>query len=78
MNYRVEEIESRLRAGEDSGWEFKQLEFAGDRPKRLTRGDWADEIAAFANAAGGVVLADHAFAPERQRTRRTDGMGKEI
>ena len=57
MNYHVEEIESRLRSGEDSGWEFKQVEFAGDRPNRPTRGDWADEIAAFANAAGGVVLA---------------------
>ena len=57
MNYRVKEIESRLRSGEDSGWEFKQVEFAGDRPKRPTRGDWAEEIAAFANAAGGVVLA---------------------
>ena len=57
MNFRVEEIESRLRSGEDSGWEFKQVEFAGDRPKRPTRSDWADAIAAFANAAGGVVLA---------------------
>ena len=57
MNYSVEDIESRLRSGEDSGWEFKQVEFAGDRPRRPTRGDWADEIAAFANAAGGVVLA---------------------
>ena len=57
MSYRVEEIESRLRSGEDSGWEFKQVEFAGDRPKRPTRSDWADAIAAFANAAGGVVLA---------------------
>ena len=57
MKYNVEEIESRLRAGENSGWEFKQVEFAGDRPKRPTCNDWADEIAAFANAAGGVVLA---------------------
>ena len=57
MNYRVEEIESRLRSGEDSGWEFKQVEFDGDRPKQPTRNGWADEIAAFANAAGGVVLA---------------------
>ena len=57
MNYRVEDIESKLRSGEDSGWEFKQVEFAGDRPKRPTRSNWADEIAAFANAAGGVVLA---------------------
>ena len=57
MSYRVEDIESRLRSGEDSGWEFKRVEFAGDRPKRPTRDDWADAIAAFANAAGGVVLA---------------------
>ena len=57
MNYSVEDIESRLRSGEDSGWEFKRVEFAGNAPKRPTRGDWAAEIAAFANAAGGVVLA---------------------
>ena len=57
MNYRAEAIESRLRSGEDSSWEFKQVEFAGNRPKRPTRGDWPDEIAAFADAVGGVVLA---------------------
>lgn len=57
MNYRDEEIESHLRAGEDSRWEFKQVEFAGDVPKQPARDDWADEIAAFANAVGGVVLA---------------------
>ena len=78
MNYRVEEIESRVRSGEDSGWEFKQVEFAGERPKRPTRGDWADEITVFANAAGGVALANHAFAPGRRRIRHTDGMGKEM
>ena len=78
MNHRVGEIESRLRSGEDSRWEFKQVEFAGDRPRRPTRGDWDDEIAAFASAAGGVVPADRAFALERQRMKRTDGMGKEI
>ena len=57
MNYRIEDIESKLRSGEDSSWEFKQVEFAGSRPKQPTCSDWADEIAAFANAAGGVVLA---------------------
>ena len=57
MSFSVKDIEIRLRSGEDSGWEFKQVEFVGDRPKRPTRGDWADEIAAFANAAGGVLLA---------------------
>ncbi|MCY3994627.1 MAG: ATP-binding protein, partial [Rhodobacter sp.] len=55
--YRTEEIESRLRYGEDSDWEFKQVEFSGDRPKSPTRGDWADEIAAFANVSGGALLA---------------------
>ena len=57
MNYRAEDIESRLRSGEDSRWEFKQVEFAGNVSKSPTRKDWADEIAAFANAAGGMVLA---------------------
>ena len=57
MNLSIEDIEIRLRSGEDSGWEFKQVEFVGNRPRRPTRGDWADEIAAFANAAGGAVLA---------------------
>ena len=57
MNYSIEEIESQLRSGEDSSWEFKQVEFSGDRPRGPTRDDWADEIAAFANASGGVVLA---------------------
>ena len=26
------EIRQRLRLGEDSAWEFKQIEFRGDRP----------------------------------------------
>ncbi|MYB33586.1 MAG: hypothetical protein F4X92_00350 [Gammaproteobacteria bacterium] len=57
MQYNVEEIERRLRLGEDSLWEFKQVEFSGGQPKRPTRRDWADEIAAFANAVGGVLIA---------------------
>ena len=57
MNYSAEDIESQIRSSEDSGWEFKQVEFAGERPKRPASSDWANEIAAFANAAGGVVLA---------------------
>ena len=57
MDYRVEEIESKLRSGEDSCWEFKQVKFAGNRPKAPTRDDWANEIAAFANSTGGVMLA---------------------
>ena len=57
MKYSVEDIESRLRSSEDSGWEFKKVMFDGGHPIQPARDDWADEIAAFANAAGGVVLA---------------------
>ena len=56
MPYSDDEIRSRLRLGEDSGWEFKEVEFRGSRPARGPRDDWADEVAAFANASGGVLL----------------------
>lgn len=56
MNYSNEEIARQLRLGEDSDWEFKQIEFAGSRPVSPTRRVMADEIAAFANTYGGVLL----------------------
>ena len=56
MTYNEDEIRCRLRLGEDSHWEFKQIEFTGNRPKSPRRDDLVDEIAAFANANGGVLL----------------------
>ena len=56
MTYSDEEILRRLRLGEDSAWEFKQLEFSGDRPVSPRRDDWANEVVAFANATGGALL----------------------
>ena len=56
MTYSDEDIVRQLRLGEDSRWEFKQVAFTGNRPTRPSRDDWADEIAAFANARGGVFL----------------------
>ena len=56
MTYSDEDIARQLRLGEDSHWEFKEIEFAGNHPKSPGRNDWADEIAAFANANGGVLL----------------------
>ena len=50
------EIRRRLRLGEDSAWEFKQMEFNGNRPTSPRREDLADEMAAFANVNGGVLL----------------------
>ncbi len=56
MTYNNEEILRRLRLGEDSAWEFKQVEFSGDKPTSPRRDDWANEIVAFANATGGALL----------------------
>lgn len=49
-------IRRQLDLGEDSRWEFKQIEFRGDTPISLHRDDLADELGAFANADGGVLL----------------------
>ena len=56
MTYSDEEIRRRLRLGEDSRWEFKQFEFRGNRPVAPDRDDLADELAAFANGNGGLML----------------------
>ncbi len=56
MNYSDQDIARQLRLGEDSLWEFKQIAFSGNRPRSPSRDDLADEIAAFANADGGILL----------------------
>ena len=56
MPFSDAEIRRQLRLGEDGAWEFKQIEFKGNRPVSPGRSDLADEIAAFANADGGVLL----------------------
>ncbi len=56
MNFSDEEISRQMRLGEDSCWEFKEIEFAGNVPRSPRRADLADELAAFANTDGGVIL----------------------
>ena len=56
MTFLDEDIRQQLRLGEDSLWEFKQIEFNGDTPVSPRREDLADEMGAFANASGGVLL----------------------
>lgn len=56
MSYIIDDIVNQLGLGEDEFWEFKRIEFRGDKPSSPRRDDWADEIAAFANADGGSVL----------------------
>ncbi len=72
--FQDEEIRRQLRLGEDSRWEFKQIEFKGAKPKSPGREDLADEFGAFANAAGGIVLCGVAddgtlqdMSPERMK-----------
>ncbi len=53
---RDEDIRQQLRLGEDSRWEFKHIEFSGNRPVGPRRDEFADELGAFANANGGLLL----------------------
>ena len=56
MNFSDEEIKRQIRLGEDNHWEFKEIVFAENVPKSPRRDDLADELAAFANTDGGVLL----------------------
>ena len=56
MTVRDEDIRRQLRLGEDSRWEFKEVEFSGNTPTSPRRDELADELAAFANAEGGILL----------------------
>ena len=56
MTVSDEEIRRQLQLGEDSRWEFKEIEFKGNTPVSPRRNDLADEIGAFANARGGILL----------------------
>ena len=64
------DIARRLHLGEDSRWEFKQIAFRGDQPVEPRSRDLADELAAFANANGGVMLCGVTDAGEVQGLAR--------
>lgn len=56
MNFSDEEIKCHMRLGEDSHWKFKETVFSGNKLKSPNRDYLADELAAFANTDGGVLL----------------------
>ena len=56
VKYLPEELLSRLQTGEDGEWEFKEVRFRTTRLEAPKRNDIADEIAAYANSQGGVVV----------------------
>lgn len=51
-----EALLARIRLGEDNQLELKALSWAGERVRGPSRDDLADELAAMANTADGVVL----------------------
>jgi predicted HTH transcriptional regulator len=46
----------KIRLGEDSHLELKEVRFVGNRVSGPSQNDLADELAAFANSAGGVLV----------------------
>jgi len=50
------ELLEKIRLGEDSFFELKEVRFAGDKIRGPSQNDIADELAAFANSRGGVSL----------------------
>ncbi|MEO6193433.1 MAG: ATP-binding protein [Thermoanaerobaculia bacterium] len=52
----LHDLARRIRLGEDSELELKRVLLAGARVTAPVRGDFADELAAFANGRGGTIL----------------------
>lgn len=50
------ELLEKIRLGEDSYLEVKEVRFGGERVSAPSRNDLADELAAFANSRGGVFV----------------------
>ncbi len=50
------ELIEKIRLGEDSFLELKEVRFAGSKIRGPEQNELADELAAFANAHGGVLI----------------------
>ena len=56
MKYSDIQIRNCLALGEDQNWEFMELDFKGNYLTSPSLNEIADEIIAFANSGGGVIL----------------------
>ncbi len=63
------ELLDKIRLGEDSYLELKAVRFAEGKVRGPSQGDLADELAAFANSRGGVLVLG-----VDDRTRRVEGI----
>ena len=66
---RIKDLESSIRLGEDGGLELKEVHFKGQKVEGPKRAELADEIAAFANSQGGLVVLG-----VDDKTRRVTGI----
>ncbi|MDD3481987.1 ATP-binding protein [Azovibrio restrictus] len=68
----VRELVYQVRLGEDSAYEFKSLTIKGNKVDQPGRDSVADELAAFANAGGGIIVFGVA-----DKTRAVEGIARE-
>ena len=68
----IRELVYQVRLGEDSAYEFKSLTIKGKKVEQPHRDSIADELAAFANANGGILVLGIA-----DKTREVEGINRE-
>jgi len=68
----MRELIYQIRLGEDSGYEFKSLVIKGQKVESPQRDSIADELAAFANGSGGILVLGI-----NDKTREVEGIEQE-
>lgn len=68
----IRELVYQVRLGEDSAYEFKSVTIKGNKVDQPGRDSIADELAAFANASGGIIVFGVA-----DKTRAVEGIALE-
>lgn len=68
----VRELLYQIRLGEDSAYEFKSIAVKGNKVEQPHRDSVADELAAFANASGGILVLGVS-----DKTREVEGIARE-
>ena len=70
MTFDAADVRIRIQLGEDARWEFKEVAFRGNRLAGPRPDALADELAAFANGRGGVLLLGVTDAGQVQEVTR--------
>ncbi|MDD2744887.1 MAG: ATP-binding protein [Rhodocyclaceae bacterium] len=68
----IRELIYQIRLGEDSAYEFKSVTIKGNKVDQPHRDSIADELAAFANARGGILVLG-----VTDKTREVEGIARE-